>query len=125
MIILNFSHPLLPDQLARIETLSGQPAERVIGIKTHVDQQADLIPQVIELVNKCQLSPAEWRGEYILVVLPSLNYVAAALLAGLYGRMGRFPPFVRLRPVEGALPPRFEVAEIIDLQAVNAASKNE
>jgi hypothetical protein len=50
------------------------------------------------------------------VVLPSLNFIAALLLAELHGRMGYFPPVVRTRPVEGSLPRRFEVAEILDLQ---------
>jgi len=45
------------------------------------------------------------------------------LLAELHGRMGYFPPIVRLRPVPNALPPRFEVAEIINLQAVREAAR--
>jgi hypothetical protein len=32
--------------------------------------------------------------------------------------MGYFPPVVRLRPVAGSLPPRYEVAEILNLQAI-------
>jgi len=32
--------------------------------------------------------------------------------------MGYFPTVLRLRPVEGAVPPRFEVVEILNLQQV-------
>jgi hypothetical protein len=32
--------------------------------------------------------------------------------------MGYFPAHVRTRPVADALPPRYEVAEILNLQAV-------
>jgi len=32
--------------------------------------------------------------------------------------MGYFPPVLRLKPVAGALPPRFKVAEILNLQAI-------
>jgi hypothetical protein len=32
--------------------------------------------------------------------------------------MGYFPPVLRLRPVAGSVPPQFEVAEILNLQAV-------
>ena len=39
-------------------------------------------------------------------------------LAELHGRMGYYPPVVRLRPVPDSLPPRYEVAEILNLQAV-------
>lgn len=50
--------------------------------------------------------------------LPSLNYSAVALLAGLHGRCGYFPATLRLRPVEGSIPVEYDVAEVIDLQAV-------
>jgi hypothetical protein len=41
-----------------------------------------------------------------------------ALLAELHGRMGYFPTCIRMRPVAGARPPRYEVAEALDLQTV-------
>jgi hypothetical protein len=37
--------------------------------------------------------------------------------------MGYFPPLARLRPVEGSLPPRYEVAEVINLQQVRDAAR--
>jgi hypothetical protein len=37
--------------------------------------------------------------------------------------MGYFPPVLRLRPVEGALPPRFEAAETLNLQGVRDAAR--
>jgi hypothetical protein len=52
----------------------------------------------------------------LLVNPPSLNFIAVALLAELHGRMGDFPPCLRMRPVAGTIPPRYEVAEILDLQ---------
>ena len=39
--------------------------------------------------------------------------------------MGYFPPVIRMKPVENALPPRFEVAEIINLQAIRDAARKE
>jgi hypothetical protein len=50
--------------------------------------------------------------------MPSLSIIAATLLAELHGRMGYFPTVVRMRPVAGSTPPRFEVAEIVNLQDV-------
>ena len=123
MILLNFSHPLPPDQLARLETLTGQPIERVIEIKTQVDTQAELVPQVVALAEACALSPAEWQQASILVLPPALNFVAVTLQAELHGRMGYFPVHLRMKPVEGSLPPRFEVAEIINLQAVREEAR--
>jgi len=118
MILLNFSHPLSPGELARLETLTGQPIERVVEVKTQIDTQANLVPQVVALADACKLSPEQWQTAPLLVLPPSLNFVAVTLLAELHGRMGYFPAHLRMRPVPDALPPRYEVAEVINLQAV-------
>jgi hypothetical protein len=123
MLLLNFSHPLPPDQLARLETLTGQPVERVVEIKTQIDTQADLVPQVVALADACALSPEQWQTERLLVLPPALNFVAVTLLAELHGRMGYFCAHLCMRPVPDALPPRFEVAEVINLQAVREEAR--
>jgi hypothetical protein len=115
MIILNFSHPLTPEHLAQIEALTGQTVERVIEIPTHLDTDAPFGPQVAELVERAGLSPAEWQTLPLLVVPPALNFAAVLLMAELHGRMGYFPPCVRIKPLPG-VPPRYAVAEILDLQ---------
>ncbi|GAB6273801.1 MAG: hypothetical protein STSR0004_06640 [Peptococcaceae bacterium] len=76
------------------------------------------MPQVTELVDRAGLSPAEWQTLPLLINPPSLNFIAVALMAHLHGRCGYFPAVLRLRPVEGSLPPQFEVAEVLDLQAI-------
>ena len=123
MILLNFSHPLPPDELARLEALTSQPIERVVEIKTQVDPQADLAPQVVALADACALSPEQWQTAPLLVLPPALNFVAVTLLAELHGRMGYFPAHLRMRPVPDALPPRYEVAELINLQAVREEAR--
>jgi hypothetical protein len=90
---------------------------------TQLDLEAPFVPQIVALADAAALTPAQWQTEPLLVVLPALNYAAVALLAELHGRMGYFPPIVRLRPVEGALPPRYEVAEVLNLQALRAAAR--
>ena len=77
------------------------------------------------LIARVELSPQAWQTAAILVNLPSYNYISALLLAELHGRMGYFPPVIRMKPVENALPPRFEVAEIINLQAIRDAARKE
>jgi hypothetical protein len=118
MILLNFSHPLTPEQLAQIETLTGQRVERLIAAPAQFDPQAPFGPQLAALLEAVPLTPEAWQSTPILVNPPALNFIAVLLLAELHGRMGYFPPVVRLRPVAGALPPRYEVAEILNLQAV-------
>ena len=125
MLLLNFSHPLPTDELARIAQLTGQPVETVLTLPTQFDHSQPFIPQVQALIDQVPLTPEEWQTAPLLVMLPSLNFIAAIVLAELHGRMGYFPPIVRLRPVEEALPPRYEVTEVINLQGVrdNARKK--
>lgn len=123
MILLNFSHPITEAQAAQIEALAGTAVARRIDAPTQFDEQQPFVPQLHRLLDEVRLSPAEWQGAPILVVLPSLNFIAAALLAELHGRMGYFPPVVRTRPVADSLPRRYEIAEILDLQAIREAAR--
>ena len=123
MILLNFSHPLTEAQRGQIEALTSQPIAREIASIPQFDEQQPFAPQLAALMERIDLTPAQWQGEPILVILPSLNFIAAALLAELHGRMGYFPPVVRTRPAAGSGPRRFEVAEILDLQAVRDAAR--
>jgi hypothetical protein len=125
MILFNFTHPLDAGQLAAIEALARQPVSRLIDAPAQFDHERPFADQVRALVDGLGLAPAEWQTAPILINPPSLNAIAVTLLAELHGRMGYFPPVVRLRPAAGALPPRFEVAEIINLQAVREAARLE
>jgi len=123
MTLLNFSHPLTPAQLAATEQLMGQRVERVIEVKTHLDHARPFVEQARAVVDAVGLSPQEWQSLPLLVNLPSLNVIAALVLAELHGQMGYFPAVLRLRPVPDTTPPQFEVAEIINLQAVRDAAR--
>lgn len=123
MILLNFAHPLTADQVRQIESLAGQAVERVIEITSQIDPQQPLAPQVTAMADSAGLTPAEWQSLPILVNLPSLNFSAALLVAELHGRMGYFPACLRLRPVKDAVPPRFEAAEVLNLQGVRDAAR--
>ena len=118
MIIINFSHPLTDKHLDQIEAITGRKVERVIEINGQIEPGKPLVPQVIALVDRAGLSPGEWQTLPLLINPPSLNFIALVLLAHLHGRCGYFPAVLRLRPVEGSLPPQYEVAEVLDLQTV-------
>ncbi|MGE0826754.1 MAG: CRISPR-associated protein Csx15 [Candidatus Binatia bacterium] len=123
MILLNFSHPLTPDHLRQIETLIGRAVERVIELHSHIDPQQSLIPQVTSLVDQVGLSSTEWQTSALLVSPPSLNFIAIVLLAELHGRCGYFPSHLRMRPIQNSLPPQYEVAEVLNLQALRDAAR--
>lgn len=123
MLILNFSHPLTDAQLAHIAALVDDPIAQTREIPTQLDPAQPFTEQVIALVESVGLSPEEWQTLPLLVNPPGHAPLAVTLLAELHGRMGYFPAVLRLRPVAGSTPPRFEVAEIINLQAVRDAAR--
>ncbi|MEW5762642.1 MAG: CRISPR-associated protein Csx15 [Bacillota bacterium] len=116
--VINFGHPLTGEHLADIAAITGQKVSQVITVPSHIDPGEPLEPQVEAMLDRVGLTPEEWQTRPLIVNLPSLNYSAAVLLAQLHGRMGHFPPVLRLRPASGNLVPRFEVAEILNLQAI-------
>lgn len=125
MILLNFSHPLTPTQRGQIEALAGQAIEQVFDLPVQFDPQAPFGPQLAGLAARLPLDPTALQTEPILVNLPALNVIAGLLLAELHGRMGYFPPILRLRPVPDSLPPRYEAAEILNLQSVRDAARKQ
>jgi len=74
--------------------------------------------QIRELVDRVGLGPEGWQTTPLLINPPGYAPAAVVLLAELHGRMGHFPAVLRLRPVEGSVPTRYEVAEIVNLQEV-------
>ncbi len=123
MLLLNFSHALSQEQIAQLEAIAGQPIQRAIDAMPQFNEQQPFEPQLAALLDQIELTPEQWQTEPILIILPALNFIAGALLANLHGRMGYFPHVVRTRPVAGSIPRRYEVAEILDLQALRAAAR--
>jgi len=125
MILLNFSHPLTTEQQAQIEALTGRKVEKIIAVPVQFNNEESFLQQLQELMANLPLTSEELQTKPILVNLPSLNTIATLLLAELHGRMGYFPPILRLRPVKNATPPRFEVAEILNLQTARERARLE
>jgi hypothetical protein len=117
MPILNYSHPLTPDQREQIAALVGDVLD-VRTIPVQIDQTQPLDVQVVALADAAALSPEEWQTVPLIVNLPELAAVAAVLLAELHGRIGHFPTIVCLRPVPDSTPPRYEVSELLNLQTL-------
>ncbi len=122
MIIINFAHPLTAAQRVQIETMRGQPIERIIEVPVQVDNQQPLAPQVADLVSQVDLPSTMWQTVPILLNPPGYAPVAAALIAEIHGRTGHFPAIIRIRPNHTA-PEPYEVAEIINLQQVRDQSR--
>jgi hypothetical protein len=123
MLLLNFSHPLTPTQLKQIEALTGQVVERVFDLMPHLDHEMPFDSQIRELVDDVGLSSQEWQTKPLLLNPPGYAPAAIVLLAEMHGRMGYLPAVLRLRPVPDSNPTIFEVAEVVNLQAVRDQSR--
>lgn len=123
MIILNFTHPLTDDQCQEIEALVGTKITTIVKIPSQISTTAPLAPQIEKILDDTSFTPREWQTNPILINLPSLNYSAATVLAQLHGRMGYFPPVLRLRPLTTEIPLRYTVSEILNLQAMREQAR--
>jgi hypothetical protein len=122
MLILNFTHPLTTQQREQIEALAATSIEEVRTIPVQINQEDPLEPQIIAIVDTVGLSSEEWQTRPLAINPPGYAPAAFVLLAELHGRIGHFPALLRLRPKGGALT-SYEVAEILNLQAVREAAR--
>lgn len=122
MLILNFTHPLTDEHKTQIEALAGIAIDEIRIIPVQIDQTQPLEAQIRALVNAMQLTSEEWQTRPFLINPPGYAPAAFVLLAELHGRIGHFPSLIRLRPKGGPIP-TFEVAELLNLQAVREAAR--
>ncbi|NUM45123.1 MAG: hypothetical protein HUU38_10475 [Anaerolineales bacterium] len=123
MLVLNFSHPLTPSQRTQLEEITGDKITEICDIPAHFDHAQPFAEQIRALIDSIALTPKQWQTTPLLLVPPAYNFAAMTLLAELHGRMGYFPAIVRIRPIEGRLPPQYEIAEIINLQEIRADAR--
>ncbi len=123
MLLLNFGHPLTDAHLARIRDLAGRAIDQVLAVPTHFDHGRPFDEQIRELLATVSLSTEQWQTTPLLINPPSLAPITAVLLAEIHGRSGYFPSVLRLRPITGSVPPQFEVAELLNLQAIRDSAR--
>ncbi len=118
MVIVNFAHPITEEQKNRIGELAGRRVEQVRDVAAQFNEEGDYETQARTLVDAAGLSETEWQTLPLIVNLPSLNIIAALVIAEIHGRAGYFPAVLRLRPAVGGAVRTFEAAEIVNLQGV-------
>lgn len=123
MWVVNFGHPLTEGQREAIARLTGETIEQVLDVPCQFDHGRSFGEQAGELVDAVSLSPTEWQSLPLVVCPPNLAIIACTVLAELHGRMGYFPSVIRLRPVLESFPPHYEVAEVINLQALRERAR--
>jgi hypothetical protein len=125
MRVLNFGHSLTWEQRQQIQELTGQKIQEVVDAQQCFDDGASFVEQAQRLVDAVGFTGQQWQTEAFVVNLPTHSVIAALVLAEIHGRAGYFPTVLRLRPVEGATPVRFEVAEVINLQQVRNRARDQ
>ncbi len=123
MHVLNFAHPLTEEQLAQLEQIVGEKPQEITDVAVQLDVTQPFVEQVVSLIDGLNISGETWQKTSWLIVLPSLNYIAAICLAELHGRMGHFPTILRLRPKVDSLITSYEIAEIINLEHVRQEAR--
>ena len=122
--VVNFTdHPLTEAQRAQLADLIDLPLAGIVDVPAHVDLQDPLVPQVQALVESVKWDTETWQTQPIVINPPGLAPLTAVLLAELHGRLGYFPTLMRVRPVADVVPRRYEVAELLNLQAVRDAAR--
>ena len=121
MILINFGHPIREDTLNEIRQLSQESLDSLINLKTAFEVEEPFEPQIRKLVDNVELSSEDWQTKSILINPPTLSIIALGVMAELHGRMGYFPAIIRLKQVD--LPPRFVLAEILNLQTLREGSR--
>lgn len=122
--VLNFSHPISAPQLAALSEQLDGAGVTVRDVRVQFDLEKSFVAQVTAMVDDLGITSQAWQSDPMLIVLPSLNYISAVLLAEIHGRMGRFPSIVRMKPKVGAIVTEFEIAEVINLDQVRQAARN-
>ncbi|CAN5671347.1 hypothetical protein BH10CHL1_BH10CHL1_50270 [soil metagenome] len=123
LYLLNFARPLTSVQRSQIEQALGYGIGKTINLPTEFDNLRDFGPQCVALAGEVGLTSHEWQTLPILVNAPGFAPGALCLLSELHGRMGHFPALVRLCPRPHCNPPIYDVAELINLQALRDAAR--
>jgi len=122
MLLLNYSHPITPSQLAQITEMIGvEPAIRAVPVQ--IDQSQCMADQIAALADASGLSPEAWQTTPIIINPPGFAPATLALIAEVHGRIGHFPTVMRLRPVTGSTPLVYEVAELLNLQTIREQAR--
>ena len=118
--LVNFSHPITSAQQAEIAAALDRPLDRILDIPTQFDQGRPFVEQTIALLSQVDI---DWETAPLLVNLPAYAPIAAIVLAQLHGLTGHFPAIMRLRPVDGAIPTCYELAEVVPLDRMREAAR--
>lgn len=120
--LLNYAHPLTELQMQQLAVALGETPQ-IHQISSQIDRSQPLAEVAMALANAAPLDVEMWQTHRLLINPPSLAPLALALIAEVHGRCGYFPPILNIRPVLGAVPPQYELGELVDLNDVRQLAR--
>lgn len=114
--IVNFSHPVQEGRPDIAKVCGCAPSEyKVIQISVQVDQAAPMKEQCYNLAAGAVEQAGGNARNIDSIILPGLS-MAAVLMVDYFAQCHDYMPnILRLAPVVGATPPRFEAVELVRL----------
>jgi hypothetical protein len=122
MIVVNFSHPLTEAQRTQIAHAIGVEPE-VRDVNAQIDREPPLGDVAAALVDAAGLTPVAWQTLPLIINPPALAPLASVVLAEIHGRAGGFPALLNIRPRANSLVTEYEVAEVINLNAIRERAR--
>lgn len=122
MILLNYAHPLTELQLRQLVAALGDTPQ-IHQITSQIERSQPLAEVAAALADAAPLDAQAWQTSPLLLNPPSLAPLALALVAEIHGRCGYFPPILNIRPLAGAVPPQYELGELVDLNQIRQIAR--
>jgi len=118
MIVINMKHGMNDAQrrnLARLLAIPVQDIDERVLVPTF-DLVGELVPQVLALVDG--LITTETLLEEIALIAPSVAEAALIVAVYVHGKLGYWPPILRMAQTQGLPTPRWDVVEVVRLGLV-------
>ena len=125
LLLLNLYHLLSAQQIEELNKLLGKVDLMIETIAIQFSESDDYLPQVIELIKKCNDLVNQYGvdPEEVLLIPPAQNFIAVTFIAFWHGFYGFFPAIVRIRKSLGETIPGFEVAEVLNLSDIREIAR--
>ncbi len=112
--IINFSHPVQNNR-PDIEAIVADEYQ-VFSVAVQLDQNApSLAAQIADCIVEAKAKAGGNIRNIDCIILPGLA-VGAVMIVEAFCQSGYIPNILRMAPVKGALPPRFEAVEVVRLR---------
>lgn len=127
MRLLNFAHPITPEQQGQIEDLLNKRLDLNLSkqIDTKFKHEESYEHQCKALIARVGFTAQEWQSLPLLINPPSFVPGTLCLISQLHGLMRHFPTVLRLRPVTVDGSQTYVVAEILNLQEIRDRARDQ